>query len=253
MVQHKTIPYGTKINQLTVLDEAGYNHKHQLLYNCLCDCGNYKIVHATKLRARRQISCGCKFREKHYQLIGFKFASFEVVENCGINSHRNALWKCVCSKCGYEWIKTSKSIVRIKESVKSNFHCPGCGVSSHKENLALNYFIRTYIIGARDRNLDFLLTREEFQTLIDQDCFYCGAKPVLRKVGDRLKHDIYANGIDRVDNKVGYTLDNCVPCCKICNKAKLDFSQEEFISMCQRVVDRHGTLEKSDCCRESFG
>jgi hypothetical protein len=28
------------------------------------------------------------------------------------------------------------------------------------------------------------------------------------------------NGIDRVDNSKGYTPENTVPCCKICNKIK---------------------------------
>lgn len=42
------------------------------------------------------------------------------------------------------------------------------------------------------------------------------------------KSTIYVNGVDRIDNLVGYTDGNCVPCCQSCNIAKNSFSVEEF-------------------------
>jgi hypothetical protein len=36
------------------------------------------------------------------------------------------------------------------------------------------------------------------------------------------------NGIDRVDNTKGYTLENCVPCCTRCNLAKHTMSLTAF-------------------------
>jgi 5-methylcytosine-specific restriction endonuclease McrA len=37
-------------------------------------------------------------------------------------------------------------------------------------------------------------------------------------------------GIDRVDNSIGYTPDNCVPCCTQCNRIKLDhLTYEEML------------------------
>lgn len=43
------------------------------------------------------------------------------------------------------------------------------------------------------------------------------------------------NGIDRVDNNKGYTLNNCVPCCKTCNQAKHRLSQEYFIEWVEKI------------------
>ncbi len=40
--------------------------------------------------------------------------------------------------------------------------------------------------------------------------------------------DFVYNGIDRLDNALGYTLDNCVPCCKRCNQAKNNMGLKEF-------------------------
>ena len=34
------------------------------------------------------------------------------------------------------------------------------------------------------------------------------------------------NGIDRIDNKLGYIKGNMTPCCKICNHAKHDLTFE---------------------------
>ena len=37
------------------------------------------------------------------------------------------------------------------------------------------------------------------------------------------------NGVDRKDNNLGYTIDNCVPCCHRCNSMKSNLSYQNFI------------------------
>lgn len=46
----------------------------------------------------------------------------------------------------------------------------------------------------------------------------------------------FVNGIDRVDNSLGYVADNCVPCCEACNRAKLQMSSTDFINLANRIV-----------------
>ena len=41
-------------------------------------------------------------------------------------------------------------------------------------------------------------------------------------------HVLECNGIDRVDNNIGYTEENTVPCCEFCNRAKLNNTEEYF-------------------------
>jgi 5-methylcytosine-specific restriction endonuclease McrA len=36
------------------------------------------------------------------------------------------------------------------------------------------------------------------------------------------------SGIDRIDNTLGYNIENCVSCCKDCNRAKSDKTLNEF-------------------------
>lgn len=46
------------------------------------------------------------------------------------------------------------------------------------------------------------------------------------------------NGIDRVDNSVGYVLSNCVPCCSTCNRMKGTMSSEEFKEKIKLIYSR---------------
>ena len=81
------------------------------------------------------------------------------------------------------------------------------------------------------------MTLDNFKNFMQQPCFYCGRNPFLKRYayhrtryskGIKTDESGYLNGIDRVNPKKGYTKENCVPCCKICNIAKSDLSQSEF-------------------------
>ena len=42
--------------------------------------------------------------------------------------------------------------------------------------------------------------------------------------------DFLYNGIDRKDNNIGYIIENCVSCCGICNRMKMDMSYDDFLN-----------------------
>jgi hypothetical protein len=72
---------------------------------------------------------------------------------------------------------------------------------------------------ARIRKLEFLISKEEFADLRTYKCFYCeGALPK------------YGSGLDRVNSKLGYYIQNVVPCCSICNSLKGTLSKEELLA-----------------------
>jgi len=81
-----------------------------------------------------------------------------------------------------------------------------------------------YKSGARDRGIEFSLTKEEFTEFWQQPCFYCGG-------------EIATIGLDRVDSAKGYEKGNVVPCCTTCNYMKLDHTLDEFIEHCLKVVE----------------
>ena len=51
---------GEQFGYLTVIREAGKNKSRNTLYECLCVCGNKKLVPDTSLKLGRVKSCGCK-------------------------------------------------------------------------------------------------------------------------------------------------------------------------------------------------
>lgn len=83
------------------------------------------------------------------------------------------------------------------------------------------------------------LTLEEFTAIVTGACSYCGTPPNRDTVVGR-RPRAKRNGIDRVDNAVGYVLANCVPCCSICNKMKLTLSKDDFLAHVRRIVKHTG-------------
>lgn len=81
-----------------------------------------------------------------------------------------------------------------------------------------------YLSGSRKRSLVFELTFEEFEYLVTSKCHYCGQD---------------GHGVDRKDNSIGYTLENCLPCCSMCNFMKQDYTYEDYISQCLLVASVH--------------
>jgi len=90
---------------------------------------------------------------------------------------------------------------------------------------------------AKNRCLSFTLTRKLISDLVRRDCFYCGICPsnLMRTKNsiDRLHY----SGIDRLNNKKGYSKNNVVPACKLCNLAKRNLSLKEFHDWIKRLTD----------------
>lgn len=93
-----------------------------------------------------------------------------------------------------------------------------------------------YRTGAKNRNLLFEITFEEFGDLTSSDCHYCGIPPKQINKIKKLNGNYIYNGIDRADSSKGYVKDNCVPCCKLCNYAKRDVPLEDFLTWINRVI-----------------
>jgi hypothetical protein len=158
-------------------------------------------------------------------------------------SHRQGFlqkpyWEFQCDLCGS---------LRIMDAnyVKSG-KTKACGCRSNgrtvrhnnKEEVAFRNMYNTYKFGAKNRNLTFELSHEEFHDLTKRNCVYCGTEPIHERKSYSGKYrPVYlGNGVDRIDNFLGYTKDNSAPCCSICNHAKHTMSATEFIAWLDRVA-----------------
>ena len=94
---------------------------------------------------------------------------------------------------------------------------------------------------------EFNLTLEFFVSMCHEPCHYCNrsninSANVPSKTGGFLIEGFRYNGLDRVDNTLGYDEDNCVPCCVVCNRAKNAMPFDEFMEYIQSLVGYQNSI-----------
>lgn len=93
---------------------------------------------------------------------------------------------------------------------------------------------------ASRRGLAWNLEREDVRAIIARPCHYCGSTASNKKVTKNTKEPFKYNGIDRVDNALGYEESNVVSCCFVCNRAKGGMSSVEFREWLEKVAAMAG-------------
>jgi len=147
-----------------------------------------------------------------------------------------------CKTCLEEYPLTEENFdTYIKRLMLFHVECSSCREArliidrekrqKYKEENFLQFTYAEYVNSAKKRDLEFDLTLEELNNLIFLPCFYCGDSPGSGPT-DRV-------GLDRIDPYKGYTKDNILPCCWICNRAKSVLTQDEFFELCTKIVTRH--------------
>lgn len=99
---------------------------------------------------------------------------------------------------------------------------------------------QNYRSSAESKSLKFDLTQKDVEDIIFQSCYYCGSPPTKQRVlgqGKWARLSIPANGIDRVDSSLGYTLTNVLPCCTECNYFKVSRSNEDFLGRVKMIYE----------------
>lgn len=92
-----------------------------------------------------------------------------------------------------------------------------------------NDALGSYKRQARSRGIAWELTDEDFDRLTSSDCYHCGSPPTNVKRCKKYEGSAFIySGIDRLDNTLGYTRENAVPCCFACNRYKLDSPYDEW-------------------------
>lgn len=156
----------------------------------------------------------------------------------GDKSRRGYLWKCLCD-CGKTKLATAQRIQYYRSCGCSQYENHKKPKLADPRQAHINSIFYSYKHSAKIRNLPFELTYDDYYDLTQQICHYCGNPPsnVAKEKGqDSSRHFIY-NGIDRIDSKEGYSMSNCVPCCRTCNIAKSDMGYFEFLNWINKVLD----------------
>lgn len=200
----KTIESGTRYGRLVVVSRGtsfttGKDCRKVSTSVCVCDCGNSKTITNNSLKSGLTNSCGC----------------------------------------------LQKEIVAVlgKETKHKR---------TDPQKQAWSGMYKSYKAGANVRNLCFEINFSLFKSICFKNCVYCGAQPreistwknrYTRHESDNCLIDmefadqkiIYANGIDRLDNNIGYVESNIAPCCSLCNKLKGKMSMDQWTSWLSAV------------------
>lgn len=100
-----------------------------------------------------------------------------------------------------------------------------------------------YQHSAKRRGIEFRLSFDEFVDVVTRPCVYCGQaerqEVRLHKAGRRSQEPFKYNGLDRLDNAVGYLPRNVQACCIRCNIAKHHFSEDEFFQQVKLIYEHN--------------
>lgn len=131
---------GKSFGRLMVIERVENNKFGQLMWKCICSCGNEKIIRGYALIQGRTTSCGCIHSEglvnknikDREQLEGKVFGGIEVISfieyrfTSHLGTKREGWYRCKCIYCGKEIEMSRDSIRRRKNSC-------GCQILSSGE------------------------------------------------------------------------------------------------------------------------
>lgn len=160
---------------------------------------------------------------------GNRYGRWMVIRRAGKAKSGHATWFCRCD-CG-----TVKLVIGKRLRAADSKSC-GCYMRDRNSlpdrTAAFNNYFSSRRNRAKKEGKLWELTKEQVRSITSLNCYYCGREP-LQRSGERHNRQyaggpyIY-NGLDRIDNSGGYTIDNIVPCCGTCNLAKKTASLSEF-------------------------
>jgi len=228
---------GKNFGKLKVLRlDPSYKTNRGKKWVCECSCGKQRSYYLTSLVLGDAKTCGDYFC-RYGNLTGKRFGRWLVVRHTGKGKKRaQHYWECLCDCGTVREVRTSQLLI----GRSTNCGCFGLQAMKIKNSLpvgqsALNTVLGRYKREAKKRNYEWDLSKEDFVKITALNCHYCGISP-LNRTESRNGAFVY-NGIDRVENSVGYTINNTVACCRDCNLAKYKKTAKDFLDYIKRVFD----------------
>ena len=177
-----------------------------------------------------------------------KFGRLVPIESLGTNDCRNRkMWRFKCD-CGNETMASASDVILGRKQ-----SC-GCLWKEHKQNCGkrlavvnlkpnkegpINKLYGSYKRAALRRGYEWNLSKKEFREIISKQCYYCGIPPESKYTTSSetpiIENILIYNGVDRKNNGVGYSKENCITACGICNRMKMNLGYEQFIYKIKQI------------------
>lgn len=111
---------GRKSGKLTVVKMSENQETNkEIMWTCICECGNYVDVAGSLIRTYKTKSCGCSNRMK--SLVGNKFGHLTVIEQA-LKLGGRAAYRCICD-CG------NTTVVQATNLKSGNTKSCGCQIA----------------------------------------------------------------------------------------------------------------------------
>jgi hypothetical protein len=176
-------------------------------------------------------------------LTGKRFYRWQVIKLLSYKhaNNREALWECLCD-CGVTKEVTGRN---LRTGDSKSCGCYNLNRLSERRRIRpYESLYNIFIKAAKSRNHSVNLSYEDFLTFIVQPtCHYCN---------DALNwlpfNNAKAYHLDRKDNNLDYSLENCVVCCTKCNNGKGSaFSYNEWREIGKLIqAQREGHLKSQN-------
>jgi hypothetical protein len=190
---------------------------------------------------------------KQLDLIGMRYNMLMVVEKLpsrvyGDNSkyYKKRMWLCKCD-CGNMTEANTGALTCDKKKscgcltpTKSAENSIKSRHKIAKEDGGYRSIYSSYKQNARSRKFNFNIDFDYAVNIMKGNCHYCGIEPSNTYM--KSYYNVNYNGIDRVDNTLGYEMNNVVACCKMCNIAKNNNTEQEFLEWVKRL-SKHQRLK----------
>ena len=215
---------------------------NRITWICKCDCGKSIDRTSNYLKDNRTAthSCGCAVGLKRRVKVepgtvkGKLTVISDAPDKVTPNGDRHSMLKCKCN-CGNE-VNIQNAGFRRNKYLSCGK--PICKRQTSDEDMLTNKKYKDYKHGAKKRNYSFNLSKDKVKELILDNCHYCGCKPYNTYKNSKEDNTEYKyNGIDRVDNDIGYENYNVVSCCGRCNIMKMTLHKDEFIEHLRKIVE----------------
>lgn len=159
-------------------------------------------------------------------------------------------WECAC-ECGNITTATTSQIKGLskkscgcyRKELTKTLRARSGGNTLPNGVSHFNKIYYQYKHDAEKRGLEFDLTKLELKNIISQNCHYCDAMPESGFLEKTRNGNFLHNGIDRVDNFIGYNAWNSVASCWTCNRMKSSMDYDTFIDRCTAVYLTRGKHE----------
>ncbi len=212
--------------------------KHKQCANCL------DINKKSRQKKKEKGLCGsCGVKPA---ISGLKYC--QKCRNWDKENRRKRKEKGLCTGCGIEPATLGKTICEKCRNCKQNWEqekrrerkeaglCSRCGMVpvtysfKHTKCDNCTSYARWKALQRRSKKRKWFEIMEEdhAKALFKMPCCYCRG----------FEEHTNVNGIDRVDSNRGYTKENTVPCCSVCNRMKMDSTLDSFIERCTLISKR---------------